>query len=91
MKATPKMPAPRLQPLEIVAVESDSPRQPLFEIPYELENPPAEPSDLEELDWPDTDDDRWDAFIPDDDERDPMPEPGDFWIDCDRGAGREAA
>jgi hypothetical protein len=26
------------------------------------------------------DDDRWEVFIPDDDERDPLPDPGDFWI-----------
>ena len=29
----------------------------------------------------DGDDLRWDAFIPDDDERDPEPDPGDFWIE----------
>lgn len=27
------------------------------------------------------DDDPWDVFIADDDERDPQPEPGDFWSD----------
>ena len=26
-------------------------------------------------------DDPWDAFLADDDERDPWPEPGDFWPD----------
>ena len=26
-------------------------------------------------------DDPWDVFIADDDERDPQPEPGDFWPD----------
>ncbi len=41
------------------------------------------------LDWEDCtplelDDDRWDAFLPDDDQRDPLPEPGDFWIEFDR-------
>jgi len=30
-----------------------------------------------------TDDDPWDAFLVDDDERDPLPEPGDFWPDED--------
>ena len=31
-----------------------------------------------------TDDDgRWDVFLPDDDEIDPLPEPGDFWVDGD--------
>ena len=29
------------------------------------------------------DDDPWDAFLVDDDERDPLPEPGDFWPDDD--------
>jgi hypothetical protein len=28
-------------------------------------------------------DDPWDVFIPDDDELDPLPEPGDFWIEPD--------
>lgn len=28
-------------------------------------------------------DDCWDVFIPDDDEFDPLPEPGDFWIEPD--------
>lgn len=23
----------------------------------------------------------WDVFLPDDDELDPLPEPGDFWLD----------
>jgi hypothetical protein len=29
------------------------------------------------------DDSPWDAFLPDDDELDPLPEPGDFWFDDD--------
>jgi hypothetical protein len=29
------------------------------------------------------DDSRWDVFLPDDDEVDPLPEPGDFWFDDD--------
>lgn len=29
------------------------------------------------------DDDPWDAFLDDDDERDPWPEPGDFWTEDD--------
>lgn len=37
-----------------------------------------EPSDLDEID---PDDERWDAFIADDDERDPQPGYGDFWLD----------
>jgi len=35
-----------------------------------------EASDLDEID---PDDQRWNAFIADDDERDPQPEYGDFW------------
>ncbi len=27
------------------------------------------------------DDSRWDVFLPDADEIDPLPEPGDFWVD----------
>jgi hypothetical protein len=43
---------------------------------------PDEPSDLDDIDVPCTDDDsRWDAFIPDDDERDPLPDVGDVWIE----------
>jgi hypothetical protein len=41
--------------------------------------PNDEPDDSSELDKIDPDDPRWDAFIADDDERDPQPEPGDFW------------
>jgi hypothetical protein len=29
------------------------------------------------------DDSRWDVFLPDDDEIDPLPEPGDFWAGDD--------
>ena len=29
------------------------------------------------------DDSHWDVFVPDDDEFDPLPEPGDFWIEPD--------
>ncbi len=29
------------------------------------------------------DDKHWDALMPDDDELDPLPEPGDFWIEFD--------
>jgi hypothetical protein len=29
------------------------------------------------------DDSRWDVFLPDDDEIDPLPERGDFWLDDD--------
>jgi hypothetical protein len=36
----------------------------------------GEDSELDEID---PDDPRWDAFIADDDERDPQPDYGDFW------------
>jgi hypothetical protein len=43
---------------------------------------PEEPSDLDDFDLPWLpDDSRWDVFVPEDDERDPLPEPGDFWND----------
>jgi hypothetical protein len=41
--------------------------------------PSEEDADDSELDQIDPDDPRWDAFIPDDDERNPQPEYGDFW------------
>jgi hypothetical protein len=41
---------------------------------------PDEPTDLDEID---PDDERWDAFLADDDELDPTPEPGDFWPEND--------
>lgn len=28
------------------------------------------------------DDRHWDAFLPDDDQFDPLPEPGDFWFEA---------
>ena len=45
------------------------------------EDVPAEPSDLD-IDHPPivADDTDWEVFIPDDDQCDPLPEPGDFWI-----------
>lgn len=30
------------------------------------------------------DDGPWEAFLPDDDQTDPLPEPGDFWIESDQ-------
>lgn len=49
----------------------------------DFEGSPADESDLEfeELPCTDEDDARWDAFIPDEDECDPEPEAGDFWIE----------
>jgi len=41
--------------------------------------PEADDSDLEESELSDVDDDRWDAFILDDD-GDPLPDYGDFWF-----------
>jgi hypothetical protein len=43
---------------------------------------PEDGSELEYEEIPCTDDDsRWEAFIPDQDEFDPVPDPGDFWIE----------
>lgn len=52
-------------------------------LPFLPLDEPDEPSDLDDpsLPWPD--DDHWDAFLPDDDPNDPLPAPGDFWIDAD--------
>jgi hypothetical protein len=41
---------------------------------------PDEPFPAYDVPFPD-DDSQWDVFIPDDDEIDPLPEPGDFWIE----------
>jgi hypothetical protein len=64
----------------------------------DLEPDPAEleeASDLDFADMPctddiDGDDSPWEAFIPDEDEADPEPDPGDFWIETEsRAEGRE--
>lgn len=62
--------------------------------PSDLEISPTEPEDSSELDSSDLDyeempctddghdnDSQWEAFIPDDDQRDPEPDPGDFWME----------
>jgi hypothetical protein len=41
---------------------------------------PDEPASPGHFRIPD-DDSHWDVFVPDDDEIDPLPEPGDFWIE----------
>jgi hypothetical protein len=46
-----------------------------LETPFESD----ESSDLDESDLGDTDD-RWDVFILDDDDCDPLPDYGDFWL-----------
>jgi hypothetical protein len=55
------------------------------DLPIEPAAPSSDDSvDLDDFDTLDFDtDDRWDVFIPDDDEIDPQPEPGDFWIEPD--------
>jgi hypothetical protein len=57
-----------------------NPTDPAFDAP-EAFVPVEDPDDPNDLDkyGPSIDDDCWDAFIPDDDERDPLPDPGDFW------------
>ena len=68
-------PKPSPSPGNRDTVRIDSPT----DSPDPLEEP-DEDTDLDEFDLPCTDDDgRWDVFIPDDDERDPLPEAGDFW------------
>lgn len=52
---------------------------------------PEEASDLDEFDGPTVDDADWEAFIADDDERDPQPAPGDFWMGWDREQANGAA
>jgi hypothetical protein len=42
-----------------------------------------EASDLDSFEPSYQDDSRWDAFIADDDELDPLPEYGDFWFEDD--------
>jgi hypothetical protein len=49
-----------------------------------------EPDDSEGLPIPDDDASYWDVFIPDDDELDPLPEPGDFWIEPEDEQGAES-
>ena len=53
------------------------------EKPCDEEGNPAGDGDLEfeELPCTDEEDAQWEAFIPDDDERDPEPEAGDFWME----------
>jgi hypothetical protein len=64
----------------------DEPVEPPPDEPSDMESEPDEPSDpgdleFEDLPCTDDDDSQWEAFIPDDDERDPEPAPGDFWIE----------
>ena len=73
----------------------------LPEEPSDLEPEPAEPDEASDLDFADMpctddidgddgDDTRWEAFIPDEGETDPEPDPGDFWIETEsRAEGRE--
>jgi hypothetical protein len=41
---------------------------------------PNQPNGPDGFPMPD-DDSHWDVFLPDDDEVDPVPDPGDFWIE----------
>jgi hypothetical protein len=50
------------------------------EIPDDIEPELPDPGDLE-IDAPGGDEAYWDVFIPDADECDPLPEPGDFWVE----------
>ncbi|HVT29820.1 MAG TPA: hypothetical protein VHE81_17510 [Lacipirellulaceae bacterium] len=48
--------------------------------PRESAIEPDESSELDESDMGETDDERWEVFILDDDECEPLPEYGDFWL-----------
>jgi hypothetical protein len=60
--------------LEFHVLEREQLRDP--HAPEEQPDEPRRPDD-----FPLPDDSHWDVFIPDDDELDPLPEPGDFWIE----------
>jgi hypothetical protein len=59
--------------------------------PAEVDLPTTELDDASDLDvempydevlcTDDGDDSQWEAFIPEEDERDPLPDPGDFWVE----------
>jgi hypothetical protein len=59
--------------------------------PIDFQPDPEEPPDASDLDFTDMpctdagsgdgDESQWEAFIPDEDEWDPEPNPGDFWIE----------
>lgn len=46
-----------------------------------LDEEPTETDELDNLTDVDPEDRHWDAFLADDDERDPQPDPGDFWFE----------
>lgn len=48
-----------------------------------VQRPSIETEDASDFDDIDPDDDRWDAFLVDEDELDPVPEFGDFWAEDD--------
>jgi hypothetical protein len=58
--------------------------------PANSTEPPEQPDEDDDFDDGSRDDNLddscWDVFIPDDDERDPLPEAGDFWTSRERGA-----
>jgi hypothetical protein len=69
---------PRVAGGSLVAREQVS-----FPAPSPFDEPDHSP-DAADVDPLSADDDaRWDVFLPDDDEVDPLPEPGDFWFDDD--------
>ncbi len=57
--------------------------EPSPSIPFasEPEEEPAEPDQPDDPNDFDPDDQQWDAFLADDDERDPQPDHGDFWFE----------
>lgn len=65
-----------------------------FDAPYQLAMRPRadrlpsefdpQPTESDKHVPPGIDDDRWDIFLPDEDELDPLPGPDDFWIEPDQ-------
>ncbi len=52
--------------------------------PLRSDPSPREPLDPDVPTPLEIDDDHLDIFLPDDDQLDPLPEPGDFWIEFDQ-------
>ncbi len=48
------------------------------DFPDSASEDPPEDEDATPLEF---NDDPWEVFVPDDDQADPLPEPGDFWIE----------
>ncbi len=58
------------RPGRMLVGQDDVPDLPADDCPDDQDSTPLE-----------FDDGPWEAFLPDDDQSDPLPEPGDFWIE----------